>query len=245
MLEAILVDDEPIAIRRLQILLEEIPGVRVAGACADGPAALALIRSASPDVVFLDIGLPGMSGMQLAALMRHMHRPPLVIFVTAFGNHGPGAFDLGAVHYLLKPVDRERLRDSVDRVRSLKARRAGAGLEDGDDRVWLSTGRGRVLVSLGELSWIGAERDYVRFHQPNQSWLVRGRINRVEACLRDRGFLRVHRSAVVREKAVMHIEPHGDRTWELVLGDGARLVTGRAYRANVSRLLAARPLGVG
>lgn len=250
-LRCLIVDDEPVAIRRLQSLLRGMPGVEVAGTAGAAQAALDLVGFARPDLLFLDIEMPGLSGLELVRRLDR-DRPPVVIFVTAFGRYALDAFDLAGADYLLKPVEPERLAEAVERARAVVAGRhaveqvaelravvAALRGQDGELALWAPDGSGRRRLPLSSLVWLQAERDYVRLHTAERSYLVRDRISAFEARLPKDAFLRVHRSAIVRLSAMTGLRRLGDRAYELIADGGHVIPVGRSYAIQARRLLKA------
>lgn len=257
-LEVVVVDDEPVAIRRLVALLKDIGGVRVAGTAANADEALALIHACEPDLALVDIEMPGLNGIGLAAQLR-AKTAPAVVFVTAFSRFAVEAFDLQAADYLLKPVEAPRLAEAIERVRSqreqgLAAERV-AELEGlvrrlremehspptATDMMWLSDGQGTDRVPVIDIRWVEAERDYVRIHTSRRSYFVRGRLGEFEARLSPTGMVRVHRSALVRASTVARIEASGERGYRLVLDDGTTVEASRRFGTRVREIAATKP----
>ena len=187
-MRVLLVDDEPLALRRLEILLSRRPWVDVVAAVRDGQAAIRAARELNPDVVFLDIQMPQLDGFEVAALLSEGNRPE-IIFVTAYETHAVRAFEAAAIDYLLKPVEMERLDEALGRVRThLASRDANARADelealvhtlrghDGDRHpdLWIRDRRGRVRLEKTRIDWVEAEGDYVRIHSGARSWLMRG-----------------------------------------------------------------------
>lgn len=248
-LRTVIVEDEPLALHRLELALEG-EAVDLVGSASEGRRGLELIRQLKPDLVFLDVKTPGMTGLEIAHALSHDPHPPVVIFVTAFTHFAVEAFDLAAVDYVLKPVEFERVRAAVDRARRrleqsraeeraselqgvlAAVRREAAESADpaGSTRsVWVPTARGRVKVLLDAVDWFEAERDYVRIHSEGRAHLLRSTLHGFFARVDPEMFMRVHRSAVVNLKAVKAL--HRRMTGQVVveLETGAELPVGRAY----------------
>jgi two-component system LytT family response regulator len=252
-LRTLIVDDEPVARRRLRRLLRHDPEVQVIGECGDGAAAVNAIRTQAPDLVLLDVEMPELDGFS-ALRSIDPARIPVVIFVTAFDRYALRAFDVHALDYLLKPVDWDRLALSLARARTrIAERRASAGTPV-DDRLIallteLASGRryltrlhvrshGRLLVlDLADVDWIGASDNYVELHAGGQRHLVRDTMGRLERELDPDCFVRIHRSSIVRIDRIKELLPdfHGDFT--LVLKNGSRLTLSRTYRTKVEAAL--------
>jgi two-component system, LytTR family, response regulator len=243
-MKCIVVDDEPLARERLEALLGAEADVELAASCGDGPSAATAIAAHGPDVVFLDIQLPGMDGLALARALGGSHRP-LVVFVTAYDEFAVGAFELGAVDYLLKPFGPERFQEALGRVRDRLARAPQIEVGALVDALRQSTGgpapeRGQILVKSGdrvrvvqtaEVAWICSEGNYVRLHfGPEATALVRGTLEQVMAQL-GAGFIRTHRSAAARLNAIRELRQPRDGRQLALLSDGSALPVGRKYRA--------------
>ncbi|MFN7176027.1 MAG: LytR/AlgR family response regulator transcription factor [Thermaurantiacus sp.] len=239
-LRALIVDDEPLAIERLQILCAAVPGVTLVGTASDGGAALRLAEALAPDLLFLDISMPGLTGLDVARALGASSGPvPAVVFVTAHEGFAVAAFDAEACDYLLKPVSGERLARAVDRVR---ARRAGTGAAGNGDRpsgnghlqeFWVPNRGELVRVLATDVERIEAERDYMRLHVGSRSWLIHETISNLEARLDPAQFLRLHRSTIVRQDRVVRLSHDGQGNWAAELADGHVARIGRTYLASV------------
>jgi two-component system LytT family response regulator/two-component system response regulator AlgR len=252
-LRVLIVDDEPLARRRLEILLREQPAVELAGAASDGVAARRMIAELSPDVVLLDIKMPGLTGLEvLDALGREggAHGPPIVIFVTAFDRFALDAFERAAFDYLLKPVEPARLSASLARAREALAERAAServqeleevlrNLRSGPmssstadgafaREIWIQERGGRISLPVAAIDWIAAERDYVRIHTGGRSFLVRQSIGALAERLDPAVFLRIHRSSLVRADRIVRIRHAGGRG-AVVLSTGAEIAVSRRH----------------
>jgi DNA-binding LytR/AlgR family response regulator len=251
-LTAVIVDDEPVAVKRLQSLLQGLPGVEVAGVAQGAEGAAKLLADLKPDLLFADIEMPGLSGLDLVRGLDPAHAP-VVVFVTAFQRYALDAIGLDGADYLLKPVERERLIEAVERARRRIAGRTAAereaefravisALRDKLDSageqasIWITAETGERRVALDSLVWLQAERDYVRLHTATGRHLVRGTLAGFEARLPGERFVRVHRSAIVRADAVTAIRRKGDRAFEVTLATGDVAPVGRSYRGAVERL---------
>lgn len=239
-----IVDDEAPARRRLRDLLEAEPDFRVVGEAAGGAEALKLAENARPDVLFLDIRMPGMDGLEVVRRLGNTE-PPMVVFVTAFDRHAVEAFELCALDYLLKPFDAGRLRQTLDRVRARQKIgrpdtaqqlvRVLEQLEAGRHaRRFLVKSRGRMeFVAVDEIDWIEAAGNYAELHVGQRTRLIRETLNALERLLDPHEFVRIHRSRIVNLDRVREIHPweHGD--FLVVLVDGSRLRMSRRYKANL------------
>ena len=254
----IIVDDEPVAIRRISALLRTIEDAAVVASANNAESALELVAEHHPDLVLLDIEMPGANGIKLAETLRALTEPPAIVFITAYSGFALDAFDVAATDYLLKPVEPARLREAVDRVRKdladqTAARRVGEledvvrrlrslELEDDfdDSTLWLSDLSGCHRVRVADVHWMEAERDYVRVHVADRSYLVRGRFGEFASRYRKHGLVRIHRSTLVQLRSVMRIEYRGDRSYRLVLRNGAAIDASRRF-ASVVRASLGRP----
>jgi len=222
----LVVDDEPLAIERLQLLLARIEGVQLAGTALDGAAALRLVEATTPDAVLLDIAMPGMD----------------VVFVTAFDSFAVAAFEVDAVDYVMKPVAADRLERAVDRARErLRARAEGdvpapAPATDHVHEFWVSESRGLVRLAAQDVERITAERDYMRLHVGKRSWLINHTIAKLETELDPARFVRIHRSAMVRRDFVTGLRRDEGGRWWARLADGEEQKVGRLYVQNAKGL---------
>jgi DNA-binding LytR/AlgR family response regulator len=254
-LDVVIVDDEPVAIRRLASLLRRCDGVSVTGTASNAEEAHSLVKRCLPDLVLLDIEMPGINGIGLADQLRALPDAPAVIFVTAFSRFALEAFDVAATDYLLKPVEAPRLIEAIERVRAQRTGRQSAQriaeLEDlvsrlrsfeqasvaADNEVmWFPSAQGHDRVAVRDIEWIEAERDYVHIHTRDKSYFVRGRLGDLEKRLAGHGVIRVHRSAMVRAAAITRVEAYGDRGYRLVMANGAAVRASRRFGSRVREL---------
>ncbi|MGD8496160.1 MAG: LytTR family DNA-binding domain-containing protein [Gemmatimonadales bacterium] len=242
-IRAVIVDDEPPARRGVHQLLEPFGDVRVVGEAGDGGEAVAVIRATEPDLVFLDIQMPGLDGF--GVLRRLLQQPNrAIVFLTAHDRYAVRAFEVDAVDYLMKPVSRARFGACLARVREWLERRP-ADPADGDSGPAPATGgilartpRGERLVRPDEIDWIEAADYYAAVHAGAQRLLVRESLTSLEQRLPDRQFLRVHRSALVNLSRVRRFDASGAGGGCLVLRDGTEVRVSRRQRAEVRRRLA-------
>lgn len=244
---ALLVDDEPLAIRRLQRSLEKIGGVDVVGATTRAREAVALIDERAPDIVFIDIEMPGLNGLEVVGRLP-ADRLPAIVFVTAYDAYAARAFDLAAVDYLLKPVAGARLEEAVARSRKwLEQRRiepeSGAEpslLTDGGS-LWVHRNRALTRMEIGRIEWIEAEGDYARLHAGDGDGSARVTLNALAARLDPALFIRVHRRAICRKGAIVAMRRKPTGALSLTLAGGSEVPVGRTYAAGLRALL--KPLG--
>jgi two-component system LytT family response regulator len=233
MIRVLVVEDEPLAVRRLRRLLKSERDVRVIGACGDVPAARRGIAALAPDLVLLDVQLPGADGLALLDELPSGRRPA-VIFVTAFERYAVRAFDHQAVDYLLKPIDPERFRTAIARARRHLERRDAAASPEAPLSRLLVRERGRAFfVRVEEVDWLEAQGNYVRVHVGRASHRLRTSIGALEPQLDARAFRRINRSQIVALDRVRELQPwfHGDGV--VILTSGARLRLSRRYRDRV------------
>lgn len=205
------VDDEPPALDELLYLLRAEPAVTELHGAADATGALRILRAHGADVVFLDINMPGLDGMELAGVLAEFADPPAIVFVTAHEDHAVAAFDLGAVDYLLKPVRQERLGAALRRVADRRARSGPEPAPAGNEVIPVELGGVTTLVHRSQVSWVEAEGDYARLHTDTGSHLVRIPLSALQERWRD-GFLRVHRSYLVALDRVTGLRTVGAAT---------------------------------
>jgi two-component system, LytTR family, response regulator len=237
-IRALVVDDEPLARRGIRVRLERSGGIEIVGECASGGDAVTAIRDLSPDLVFLDVQMPGLGGFDVIERVGVDQMPP-VVFVTAYDAHALRAFDVHALDYLLKPIDDDRFDTAVERARRrIAERQAGAAgrqlaaaLEDLRARRILIKDRGRVvIVNESDVDWIEAEGDYVRVHTGGRGHLLRETMAGMEQRLDPASFARIHRSTIVNVTRIKELKPHPNREYTVVLRDGTQLRLSRSYR---------------
>lgn len=237
-LRTLIVDDEPLAIERLQILTGQQDGVSLVGTASDGASALRMVDALAPDLVLCDIAMPDLNGLEVAAAIDRLDNPPAVIFVTAFDQYAVAAFDVAAVDYLLKPVSPERLARALTRVREWRAtERVQTGKSKWISEFWVQN-RGEMLrVDAAQVDLIEAERDYMRLHVGARSWLIHQTIKSLEARMNPDQFIRIHRSKMVRRDGIVGLKHHGDGAWSVDLGDGGTHRIGRTYLHDVKAIM--------
>lgn len=246
---AIAVDDEPPALKRLSALLAEVPGVRLVGTYDDPREAVPAIEREQPDLLFLDIQMPEMTGFELVAALGD--ECPLVIFVTAYDEHAIRAFEVNALDYLLKPVQRERLAATLARARErlttrtaseiqaqLHAVLSSLGMGTGAPaRVAVRTGTRVLLLDPATIDRVEADGNTLTLHAGRERVEFRETLTAFEARLPPGRFVRVSRSTVVNLASVRQVEPWFNGDYVLILADGAKVTTGRTYRDRVRAAL--------
>ena len=255
-MRVLIVDDEPLARRRLVQLLAACPDVEIAGEAGGGREALKLVELLRPDLLLLDIEMPAVDGF---AVLKALPKgdPPAIVFVTAFQDHAVTAFELRATDFVVKPVSPERLASALDQARcDLKGRRAEArlaflqarlaelesrALSRSDPGIWVQIGSERRRLALTEIRWLEAERDFVRVHMNGHAPLVSALLGDMEKALGGEAFVRIHRSAIVRKDKVRALLRGRFSAPMLELDDGSRLAVGRKYRDAVRAAFDLRP----
>lgn len=234
----VLVDDEPKATMLLKLQLAEMDDVEILGAATSGDEGLAMIADRKPDLVFLDIEMPGRSGIEVARRLA-LTSTAEVIFVTAFSDFAAEAFDLEAVDYLLKPVRPDRLKETLRRARKRLQQRGASDTQEavGQDWIWVPSRGGGVRIGVGEIRRIEAARDYALLYTQTQTHIIRATMRELEKKLDARQLLRIQRSLFVRPDIVVRVERTGRRISRLETDDGAILDVGTSYADRVMAAL--------
>ena len=261
-IRTILVDDEKLAIQGLQLRLEKFPDVEIIETCANGREAIRKIKTEKPDLVFLDVQMPGFDGFSVVKGVMEID-PPLFVFVTAYEEHAIRAFEANAVNYLMKPVDEDKLADTLDRVRTRLAekRRAEEAKKLQDvlaevapeamenlpsdeeaagryEKLINVKDRGQIFrVDVDTIEHIEAAGDYMCIYTGDNSLILRETMKDLERRLDPRVFQRVHRSTIVNLDQVHQVKPHTNGECFLVLGSGAEVKVSRSYRDVVARFV--------
>ncbi|MGE7206725.1 LytR/AlgR family response regulator transcription factor [Sphingomonas sp. NPDC019816] len=262
-IRTILVDDEPLAIQGLEIRLQAHDDVEIIERCSNGREAIRAIKTHKPDLVFLDIQMPGFDGFSVIQGLMEVE-PPLFVFVTAYSDHALRAFEAQAVDYLMKPVEEARLADTLDRVRQRLNEKRGAGeveklkevlAEHAPDAVTDLTEGGEVAssrfeklinikdrgqifrVDVDTIEMIEAAGDYMVINTGDNSLVLRETMKDLEKRLDPRRFQRVHRSTIVNLDLVKQVKPHTNGECFLLLESGAQVKVSRSYRDVVARFV--------
>lgn len=249
----LVVDDEPIARRRLIRMLRRLETVLVVGEAADVPQAVAEVERLKPDLLLLDVQMPGGDGFSV--LERLQASAPQTIFVTAYDQHALRAFEVDAVDYVTKPVDPARLAKAIERAISAIAARASslkveelttavsdlratlADVTTPNPALWVKHRSGLLRVDIDDILYATAERDYVQLHLTEKTCLYPENMAALEATLAPFGFVRIHRSTLVRFKAIQKVQRGMDGRLALQIGGGIKLTVGRTYATAIrSRL---------
>ena len=263
-IRTILVDDEPLAIQGLQLRLEKHDDVEIVETCSNGREGIRAIKTHKPDLVFLDIQMPGFDGFSVIQGLMEVE-PPLFVFVTAYTDHAIRAFEAQAVDYLMKPVEEERLADTLDRVRQRLAERRSAEeagklkevlaevapdavdqVEAGDEahasnryeKLINIKDRGQIFrVDVDTIEKIDAAGDYMCIYTGDNTLILRETMKDLEKRLDPRRFQRVHRSTIVNLDLVRQVKPHTNGECFLVLDSGSQVKVSRSYRDVVARFV--------
>lgn len=247
-LRTVIVDDEPLAVERLQILCAAEPDVNLVGTAGDGAAALRLAQTLTPDLILLDIGMPKMDGISVARAIALMERKPAIIFVTAYDNFAVEAFDLDVVDYMLKPVSADRLNRAIARAKQQIQNVPDSEDEGGDispqpdatggyaSEFWVSHRSELIRIAALDIERIEAERDYMRLHTGGRSYLLHQTISTLEQRLDPSKFQRIHRSHIVRHDLIIGLRHEGGGVWHALLANGDSMRIGRKYLSDVKKL---------
>ncbi|MBB3695365.1 LytTR family DNA-binding domain-containing protein [Sphingomonas sp. BK580] len=263
-IRTILVDDEPLAIQGLELRLAAHDDVEIIAKCQNGREAISAIKTHKPDLVFLDIQMPGFDGFSVVQGLMDVE-PPLFVFVTAYSDHAIRAFEAQATDYLMKPVEEARLADTLDRVRQRLSERqsvgeaeklkevlaehapqAAAEMGDGGDSVNASRfekminikDRGQIFrVDVDTIERIDAAGDYMCIYTGDNTLILRETMKDLEKRLDPRRFQRIHRSTIVNLDLVKQVKPHTNGECFLVLDSGASVKVSRSYRDVVARFV--------
>ncbi len=227
-LRVLIVDDEPLAVERLQIVCAGLDALAVVGTASDGAAALRLIEALAPDVLLLDIAMPELDGIGVAKALAARAIRPAIVFVTAFDGFAVEAFDLDAVDYVLKPVAPDRLQRAIARV-TAKAGEPRSSTSLWAQEFWVPYRSELVRISADDIDRIDAERDYMRLHVGQRSFLLHQTIANLEARLDPERFIRLHRSTIARRDRITGLRHDGAGVWFADLTDSASVRIGRSY----------------
>lgn len=237
-LRTLLVDDEPLAIERMQILCARTAGIDLIGTAQDGEAALRLVEALQPELLLLDIAMPGMNGMEVARALEHATLAPAVIFVTAFDQFAVEAFDVAAIDYLLKPVAQDRLERAVarvaDKIRQAQPRREAQS--PWTEEFWIPHRSEVIRIAAEDIDRIEAERDYMRLHVGQKSYLLHQTISNLEDRLDPERFIRVHRSSILNRERIAKLRHDGQGGWYAEMDDASEIRIGRTYLKTVKKL---------
>jgi len=229
----LIADDEPVARSGLRDMLTSVEWLTCVGEAASGPAAVDGINTLRPELVFLDIQMPGFLGTEV---LRRVQHQPFVVFTTAFAQHAVTAFELGALDYLLKPFGPERFATALERVRAALGEpsatptfdRLSEAMRHGPmSRLFVRSGGAIIPVAVDDVIWFEAQGDYVAAHVGRSQHVLHLSLNRLEARLDPKRFTRIHRTHIVNLDHVTAFRPHGKDRLVAVLTDGTRLAVSR------------------
>lgn len=245
----LIADDEPLARDRLRRLLAVRPAYEVVAVCEDGVAASAAIVSAAPDILLLDVRMPGLDGLALAATLHDFGAiSPVLVFVTAFDEYAAAAFEQGALDFLRKPIDDHKLDRALTRAESRLQRNT---LQSGALELLQQLTRthaaplrfavrdeaGTYFIAAADVDWIEAAGNYVGLHVGRHRHLVRDTIGAMVAKLDPARFLRVHRSVIINVERIARVKAEAHGEYRIILRDGTRLTSSRAYNSQIRRLM--------
>lgn len=236
-IRALVVDDEQLARTNLVVMLRSDPEIEIIGECASGMEALAEIRRAKPDLVFLDVQMPEYDGFDVLEMLGN-NMPPALIFVTAYDQYALRAFGVGALDYILKPFDNARFERAVDRAK--ERIRNGHGLAKQTERLAVKDAGQILFLRLSEIDWIEAADYYVCLHVGPRTHLLRRSMSQLDEDLNQSIFCRVHRSAIVNLERISRLRFNADGEYEVLLDNGTRLRLSRRYRKELQSRLADR-----
>jgi two-component system, LytTR family, response regulator len=246
MLKAIIVDDEALARQLINEYLQEYPQISVIAECKSGRQAIKAINEEKPDVVFLDIRMPGMDGFEI---IEHLDHAPRIIFCTAHSDFALKAFEVNAVDYLLKPYDRKRFARAIQKIleahrseaeefeRLVKVLQAVRSPNEKFESVFVRSGKRITAVRTADILWIEANGDYCDLHTGNASYLSNLSLSELESRLDPVKFARVHRSFIVSIAAVTQLTSDGEGGYVAMLRNGARVKVSRTYGAKIKHLI--------
>ena len=248
MLRLLIADDEPLIRLGMRRAVAAMPGVEVLAECGSVDDTVEAIGSGAPDLVLLDVQMPGGTGLDVVRRVGPA-RMPAVVFVTAFDEYAVQAFEVNAVDYLLKPFEPERLRQAVERARARLTQQAAGAIgerlrallaaapERGPERLVVRSGERFELVPVDAVDWIEAADNYVLLHCGVKRHVLGETLTSLERRLDPRRFRRIHRSRMVNTSRIVAVHVLMGGVYELELGDGTRLTSGRQYREAVQRLI--------
>lgn len=235
-LRTLIIDDEPLAIERLQILCARISSIDLVGTANDGDAALRMVEALQPELLLLDIAMPGIDGLGVARALEKSGARPAIIFCTAYDHFAVEAFDVAATGYLLKPVALDKLERAVERVKERVGNAAEETVPEKRSCVsefWVPHKSEMIRIAAQDIDRVEAERDYMRLYVGNRSYLLHQTITELERCLDPEQFIRLHRSNIVRRDLIEKLSHDGMGAWHAGLKGGISLRIGRTYLPKV------------
>lgn len=235
-LRTLIVDDEPLAVERLQVLCGQIGGIEVVGTASDGASALRQAGALNPDLVLLDMTMPELDGLGVARALAKADKPPAIVFVTAHDSFAVEAFDLDAIDYVLKPVAPERLGRAIQRAIARRGEDRERAPSEWIAEFWVPHRSELLRVAAADVDRIDAERDYVRLHVGDRSYLLLQTVSGLEQRLDPAMFIRLHRSSILRRDRIVGLRHDGLGVWSAELADGTAMRIGRTYLARAKAM---------
>jgi len=249
-LKLLIVDDEPLARERIREMLRADPQIEVIGDCSNGDDAIEAVKTFRPDILLLDIQMPGTDGFGVLEALDPQDIP-CVIFITAYDQYAVKAFEVYALDYLLKPFDRERFTRAIERGKQHVLKERNSSLNDRVlavlneiknkpeylERLVIRTNGHIFFIKTEEIDWLEAEGNYVRLHSGKESYLLRDAISSLENQLDPKRFLRIHRSAIVNINRIQELQPWFHGEYRVILQDGVQLTLSRSYRDKLNELV--------
>ncbi|HTI65877.1 MAG TPA: LytTR family DNA-binding domain-containing protein [Gemmatimonadaceae bacterium] len=250
-IRTVIVDDEDLARERIQSLLEQQPDIEIVGLCSDGASAIETIDRERPDLVFLDVQMPGMDGFDVVENIEPEH-VPAIVFVTAHDGHALRAFEINALDFLLKPFDQPRFEKALERARAQVNRDRSSlfdarlvslleGLHDErkyPERLIVKSGGRVFFVRTEDIDWVEASGNYVKVHAKGEAHLIRESMKNMETKLDAKTFVRIHRSAIVNIDRIKELEPWFHGEYVVIMRDGTRLTASRVFSERLSTAIA-------
>jgi two-component system, LytTR family, response regulator len=251
-----LVDDEPLALRAMQRALDEVQDIEVVAECSSGEDVLRLLPTLRPDLIFLDIEMPGMSGMEIAQQLQGRDSP-FIVFVTAYDKYALEAFKVQAIDYILKPICEEKVRDVMKRIaervrlhrwqevdsrlgtiiQMIERQKKELPMPGELDRFTIKNRDRIYFIETSSIDWIQADGNYVTLHTGCNKHLLRIKMNQLEERLNSKLFVRVHRSTIVNIQSIKELRPFFNGSYLILLTDNTKIYSSRGYRENVEQIL--------
>jgi len=249
-IRALIVDDERLARGRVREMLRTDGEIEIAGEAANGPEAVEAVRQTCPDLMFLDVQMPGMDGFEVLHALSD-GRLPLIVFITAYDQYALRAFEACAVDYILKPFDRARFERTIEQAKARIRQERGVDLtgrliellktlkqpQSYPERMAIKEGGRIVYVKTGSIEWVEADGNYVRIHAGKTSYHLLGSIGSLEAQFDPKKFRRIHRATIVNVDCIRELQPWFNGCYRVILNSGVELSLSRGYREKQSELL--------
>jgi len=245
-LRTLIVDDELLSRKKIRAFLQEHTEFQVVGECADGEQAVAAINALKPDLLFLDVQIPGRNGFEVLDTLTQM-TPPAVIFVTAFDKYAVRAFEVRALDYLLKPFNKARFAEALNRFHERRTRLNGMDRKQElqeiqresreNERILVKSGSRIIFLRKSLIEWVEAQGDYVKLHIGKESHMLRETMAAASERLDPNRFVRIHRSRIVNLDYVREIQPLWGGDYSVLMRDGTELTMSRTYRASLQAAL--------